>query len=179
MNRFATDTDAELDFVRGICRAKHGFRSFRGFAKGSEGGVELARAVAGACEKEKNFTLLYPDELSIKEKIETIAKKIYGAAAINFEPAAQKALIEIESLDPAYSKFPVCMAKTQYSLSDDPAKTGRPQGFTLTVRDIKLSAGAGFVVVLTGAIMTMPGLPKKPAANTIDVDESGNITGLF
>ena len=117
--------------------------------------------------------------MSIKEKIEAIAKNIYGAADVKYDAAALKALSEIEALDPAYAKFPVCMAKTQYSLSDDAAKLGRPTGFTLNVREIKLSAGAGFIVALTGAIMTMPGLPKKPAAYSIDIDEDGNITGLF
>jgi len=115
----------------------------------------------------------------VKEKIETIAREIYGADGVNFEPSALKALAEIESLDEKYKKFPVCMAKTQYSFSDDQTKLGRPSGFRITVREIKLSAGAGFIVVLTGAIMTMPGLPKVPAANLIDIDTNGKITGLF
>ena len=135
--------------------------------------------VVAACEKESEFKLLYPDELSIREKIETIAKKIYGADGVNFEPAALKSIAEIESLDEKYKLCPVCMAKTQYSLSDDQTKLGRPTGFRITVREVKLSAGAGFVVVLTGAIMTMPGLPKAPAANVIDINEEGNIVGLF
>ena len=117
--------------------------------------------------------------MSIKEKIEAIAKNIYGADGVKYDAAASKTIAEIEALDAAYSKLPICVAKTQYSLSDDPTKLGRPENFTLTVREVKLSAGAGFIVVLTGAIMTMPGLPKKPAAYSIDVDDNGNITGLF
>ena len=122
---------------------------------------------------------MYDDEMSTIEKIEAVAKKIYGADGVKLDATAAKALAEIEALDPEYKKLPICMAKTQYSLSDDQTKLGRPTGFTLTVREIKLSAGAGFIVVLTGAIMTMPGLPKKPAAYSIDIDDDGNITGLF
>ena len=180
INRFGTDTDAELDYIRTVCQAKGAdFALSEVFAKGGEGGMELAEKVIAACEKEKNFTFMYEDDMSIKEKIEAIATKIYGADGVKFDATAAKALAEIEALDPAYAKLPVCMAKTQYSLSDDAAKLGRPTGFTLTVREVKLSAGAGFIVVLTGAIMTMPGLPKKPAAYSIDIDEDGNITGLF
>ena len=142
-------------------------------------GRELAEKVVAACEKESNFKTLYADELSIKDKIATIAKEIYGAADVVYEGTADKQLSEILALNPDYAKFPVCMAKTQYSLSDDPAKLGRPTGFTLTVREIKLSAGAQFIVVLTGTILTMPGLPKAPAAYSIDVDDAGKITGLF
>ena len=149
------------------------------FAKGGEGGIDLANKVVKACEKESNFHVLYDDELSIKDKIRTIAKEIYGAADVQFDAQASKAIAEFEALSPEYSKFPVCMAKTQYSLSDDQTKLGRPTGFTLTVREVKLSAGAGFIVALTGAIMTMPGLPKVPAAMKIDVDDNGKITGLF
>ena len=149
------------------------------FAKGGEGGIELAEKVVAACEKPNSFAPLYPDEMSIKDKITTIATKIYGAKDVVFEAAAEKQLSEIIALDPKYSTFPVCMAKTQYSLSDDPAKLGRPTGYTLTVREVKLSAGAQFIVVLTGSILTMPGLPKKPAAYNIDVDDEGRITGLF
>ena len=123
--------------------------------------------------------MLYPDEMSIKDKIATIAKEIYGADSVVYEAAAEKQLSEILALDDKYSKFPVCMAKTQYSLSDDPAKLGRPKGFTLTVREVRLSAGAQFIVALTGTILTMPGLPKAPAAYNIDVDDEGKITGLF
>ena len=149
------------------------------FAKGSEGGIELAEKVVAACDKKSEFKLLYPDEMSICDKISTIAKNIYGADGVVFEPAAKKAIVEIEKLDEKYKRFPVCMAKTQYSFSDDQTKLGRPTGFEITVRDVKLSAGAGFIVVLTGNILTMPGLPKVPAANSIDVDENGNIVGLF
>ncbi len=180
INRFGTDTDAELEYIRTVCREKGAeFALSEVFAKGGEGGIELAEKVIAACEKEKNFTFMYEDDISIKEKIEAVATKIYGANGVKFDAAASKALAEIEALDPAYAKLPVCMAKTQYSLSDDASKLGRPTDFTLTVREVKLSAGAGFIVVLTGAIMTMPGLPKKPAAYSIDIDENGNITGLF
>ena len=180
INRFGTDTDAELEYIRTVCREKGAeFALSEVFAKGGEGGIELAEKVIAACEKEKNFTFLYEDDMSIKEKIEAVATKIYGANGVKFDAAASKALAEIEALDPAYAKLPVCMAKTQYSLSDDASKLGRPTDFTLTVREVKLSAGAGFIVVLTGAIMTMPGLPKKPAAYSIDIDENGKITGLF
>ena len=180
INRFADDTDAELALVEEICR-KNGadFALSEVFAKGGEGGLELAEKVVAACEKESNFAPIYADDLSIQEKIETIAREIYGADGVDFEPAALRSLRDIEAMDPAYSRFPVCMAKTQYSLSDDAAKLGRPTGFRIHVREIKLSAGAGFVVVLTGAIMTMPGLPKSPAAYRIDVDDAGTITGLF
>ena len=180
INRFGTDTDAELEYIRTVCREKGAdFALSEVFAKGGDGGLELAEKVIAACEKEKNFRFMYEDEMSIKEKIEAIATKIYGADSVKFDASAAKALAEIEALDPAYARLPICMAKTQYSLSDDAAKLGRPTGFTLTVREVKLSAGAGFIVVLTGAIMTMPGLPKKPAAYSIDIDNDGNITGLF
>ena len=180
INRFGTDTEAELDYIREVCREKGAdFALSEVFAKGGEGGIELAEKVIAACEKPRNFQFMYDDDMSIKEKVEAIATKIYGADGVKFDAAASKALAEIEALDPAYSKLPVCMAKPQYSLSDDAAKLGRPTGFTLTVREVKLSAGAGFIVVLTGAIMTMPGLPKKPAAYSIDIDDEGNITGLF
>ncbi len=180
INRFGTDTDAELEYIRQVCRIKGAdFALSEVFAKGGEGGIELAEKVIAACEKPKDFKLMYEDDMSIKEKIEAVATKIYGADGVKFDATAAKALSEIEALDPAYSKLPICVAKTQYSLSDDASKLGRPSGFTLTVREVKLSAGAGFIVVLTGAIMTMPGLPKKPAAYSIDVDDDGNITGLF
>jgi len=180
LNRFDTDTEAELNLVREICEAKGADMALSEvFAKGGEGGLELAEKVVAACEKPSNFKVLYPDEMPIKEKIETVAREIYGASGVNFEAAALKSLKDIEAIDPKYSKLPVCMAKTQYSLSDDPAKFGRPTGYTLTVREIKLSAGAGFIVALTGTIMTMPGLGKAPAAHFIDVDDDGNITGLF
>ncbi|MBP3395722.1 MAG: formate--tetrahydrofolate ligase [Clostridia bacterium] len=180
INRFATDSDAELDAIRTICEKKGAdFALSEVFAKGGEGGVELAEKVVAACEKPKNFRFLYNDEASVTEKIETIARELYGADGVQLEGAAKKALADILAIDPNYAKLPVCMAKTQYSLSDDPTKLGRPTGFTLTVRDIRLSAGAGFIVVLTGAIMTMPGLGKAPSAYSIDMDADGNITGLF
>lgn len=180
INRFDTDSDAELSAIEEICRQNHAdFALSEVFAKGGEGGVDLAEKVVAACEKPSEFSLLYPDELSIVEKIECIAKEIYGADGVNFDAAALKQIHEIESLDERYKTFPVCMAKTQYSLSDDMTQLGRPSGFSIHVREVKLSAGAGFVVVLTGNIMTMPGLPKIPAANVIDVDDDGRITGLF
>ncbi|MBE6576372.1 MAG: formate--tetrahydrofolate ligase [Ruminococcaceae bacterium] len=180
INRFGTDTDAELELLRKICIDRGAdFALSEVFAKGGDGGIELAEKVVAACEKPSSFKLLYRDEDSIKEKIETIAKKIYGAAEVKYLPAAEKAIADFVALDPKYASFPVCMAKTQYSLSDDASKLGRPTGYTLTVREVKLSAGAEFMVVLTGAIMTMPGLPKAPAAIRIDVDDAGNITGLF
>ncbi len=180
INRFESDTDAELDALRAICEQKGAdFALSEVFAKGGEGGRALAEKVVAACEKPKNFTLLYPDDMPVKEKIKTVATRIYGAAGVTYEAAAEKALADILAIDPAYAKLPVCMAKTQYSLSDDPAKLGRPRDYDLTVREIKLSAGAGFIVVLTGTIMTMPGLSKQPAAYSIDIDNDGNITGLF
>ena len=180
INRFHTDTDAELAYVEEICKAKGAdFALSEVFAKGGNGGIELAQKVVAACEKEKNFTFMYEDSLSIKEKIEALAAKIYGASEVKYDTSALKSIAEIEALDPKYSSFPICVAKTQYSLSDDASLLGRPTGFTLTVREVKLSAGAEFIVVLTGAIMTMPGLPKSPAAFNIDVDDDGNITGLF
>ncbi|MBR6649984.1 MAG: formate--tetrahydrofolate ligase, partial [Clostridia bacterium] len=180
VNRFDTDSQAELDEVAAICeRCGADFALSDVFARGGDGGLELAEKVVAACEKPSDFKLLYDDELSIKEKIECIAKNIYGAKGVKFDAAASKAIAEIEALDETYKKFPVCMAKTQYSLSDDATKLGRPSDFEITVREVRLSAGAGFVVVLTGAVMTMPGLPKVPAADRIDVDGEGNITGLF
>jgi len=180
INRFGTDTEAELAFIRKSCEERGAEVALSEvFAKGGEGGVELAKKVVEACEKPSEFKVLYPDEMSIKDKIATIAKNIYGAENVVYEAAAEKQLSEILSLDESYSKFPVCMAKTQYSLSDDPAKLGRPKGFTLTVREVRLSAGAQFIVALTGTILTMPGLPKVPAAYNIDVDDDGKINGLF
>ncbi len=180
VNRFDTDSQAELDEVAAICeRCGADFALSDVFARGGEGGIELAEKVVAACEKPSDFKLLYSDDLSIKEKIECIAKNIYGAKGVKFDAAASKAIAEIEALDEKYKKFPVCMAKTQYSLSDDATKLGRPTDFEITVREVRLSTGAGFVVVLTGAVMTMPGLPKVPAADKIDVDGEGNITGLF
>ena len=180
VNRFETDTEAELAAIEDICRRNRAdFALSEVFAKGGDGGLELAQKVVAACERPSDFAPIYSDDLSICEKIECIAKNIYGAASVKFSPAALKAIADIEALDERYKKFPVCMAKTQYSLSDDPAKLGRPTGFEINVREVRLSAGAGFIVALTGAVMTMPGLPKKPAAFNIDVDGYGNITGLF
>ena len=180
INRFGTDTDAELDYIRDICISKGAeFALSDVFAKGGEGGIDLAEKVIEACEKPKDFHFMYESDMSIKDKISAVATKIYGASDVKYDASALKMLSEIEALDPKYSTFPICMAKTQYSLSDDATKLGRPTDFTLTVREVKLSAGAEFIVVLTGAIMTMPGLPKKPAAVSIDVDNDGNITGLF
>ncbi len=180
INRFGTDTDAELEYINQICIQKGAdFALSEVFAKGGEGGIDLANKVIEACEKPKDFTFMYESDMPLKDKINAVATKIYGADGVKYDAAASKALAEIEALDPKYSTFPICFAKTQYSLSDDASKLGRPEGFTITVREVRLSAGAEFIVVLTGAIMTMPGLPKKPAAFAIDVDDDGNITGLF
>ena len=180
INRFGTDTDAELNMVREICeKAGADFALSDVFAKGGDGGVELAEKVVAACEKPSDFKFIYEDNTSIVEKITTIAKEIYGADGVKFDAAAMKSIKDIEALGEEFAKLPVCMAKTQYSLSDDATKLGRPTGYQLAVREIKLSAGAGFVVALTGAIMTMPGLGKAPAAYSIDIDAQGNITGLF
>ena len=180
INRFDTDSDAELKFIEDTCRAKGAeFALSDVFARGGDGGIELAEKVVASCEKASNFKHIYDENLSICEKIEKVAKDIYGADGVNFTAPALKAIKEIESLDEKYKKYPICVAKTQYSLSDDPALLGRPSGFTVTVRDVTLSAGAHFIVVLTGNIMTMPGLPKVPAAENIDVDDDGIITGLF
>ncbi len=179
INRFADDSVAELETVKRVCEAKGvDFALSEVFAKGGEGGTELAEKVVAACEKENNFAPLYPDGLSIKEKIGVIAREIYGASGVNYDPAAEKEIARIEALDGSYARLPVCIAKTQYSLSDDQTKLGRPTGFELNVREVKLSAGAGFTVVLTGSIMTMPGLSKEPAAYHIDIDDDGVITGL-
>lgn len=179
INRFADDSAAELETVKRVCESKGvDFALSEVFAKGGEGGIELAEKVVAACEKENGFAPLYPDELSIKEKIGVIAREIYGASGVNYDPAAEKEIARIEALDSSYARLPVCIAKTQYSLSDDQTKLGRPTGFELNVREVKLSAGAGFTVVLTGSIMTMPGLSKEPAAYHIDIDDDGVITGL-
>jgi len=180
INRFDTDTDAELKFIEDTCKRMGAeFALSEVFAKGGEGGIELAKKVVESCEKPSNFKFIYDEDLSICEKIEKVAKDIYGADGVNFTAPALNAIRQIEALDEKYKKYPICVAKTQYSLSDDPALLGRPSGFTVTVRDVTLSAGAHFIVVLTGDIMTMPGLPKVPAAENIDVDEDGFITGLF
>ncbi len=179
LNSFVSDTAAEVDFVREFCE-KRGceFALAKVWEKGGEGGIVLAEKVLETLEKkESHFKVLYEDDLSISEKIETVAKKIYGAGSVSYAPAAVKQIARLEKL--GFGKLPVCMAKNQYSLSDDPSKLGRPEGFEMNIRDVYVSAGAGFVVVLTGAIMTMPGLSKSPAAYNIDVDENGIITGLF
>ncbi len=179
LNAFATDTWAETEFVRKFCEERGcEFALSEVWEKGGEGGIALAQKVLETLEnKESHFKPIYEDELSLKEKIHTVASEIYGAAKVNYTPAAEKQLRKLEEL--GFGKLPVCMAKTQYSLSDDPTKLGRPSGFELSVREVYVSAGAGFVVVLTGAVMTMPGLPKEPAAYRIDVDDDGVITGLF
>lgn len=179
LNSFITDTDAENEFIRKFCEERNcEFALSKVWEKGGEGGIELAEKVLDTLEnKESHFHPLYEDNLSLKEKIEMISKEIYGARGVVYEPAAQKQLAKIESL--GFSDLPVCMAKNQYSLSDDAKKLGRPTDFDIHIREVYVNAGAGFVVALTGAVMTMPGLPKVPAANGIDVDENGKITGLF
>ena len=179
LNSFVTDTQAEYEYIRNFCEERGcEFALSEVWAKGGEGGIALAEKVLNTLEnKESNFHVLYPDEMPLKEKINTIAKEIYGAEGVNFDPAASKMLDKLTEL--GFGNLPVCMAKTQYSLSDDQTKLGRPEGFNINVRDVFVNAGAGFVVALTGAIMTMPGLPKKPAAFGIDVDDDGKITGLF
>lgn len=179
LNSFLTDTQAEYEFIRNFCEERGcEFALSEVWAKGGDGGMELAEKVIKTLEtKESHFAPLYEDSLGIAEKIETIAKEIYGAGKVTYSPAAKKAIAKITEM--GFGSCPVCMAKTQYSLSDDQTKLGCPEGFDLTLRDVYVSAGAGFVVALTGAIMTMPGLPKKPAADNIDVDGSGKITGLF
>ncbi len=179
LNSFVTDTDAEISFVRQFCEERDcDFALSQVWEKGGEGGIALAEKVLETLEKkESHFKVIYEDDLSLQEKIETVAKEIYGANGVNFAPAALKQLEKLEKL--GFGSFPVCMAKNQYSLSDDPTLLGRPENFELNVREVYVSAGAGFVVVLTGAVMTMPGLPKTPAAYGIDVDDNGVITGLF
>lgn len=179
LNSFVTDTQAETDFVKRFCEERGcEFALSEVWEKGGEGGTELASKVLKTLEeKESRFEVLYEDTLPLQEKIETIASRIYGAGGVTYTAAAVKQLQNLEKL--GFGNLPVCMAKTQYSLSDDPALLGRPVGFSVNVREAYVSAGAGFVVVLTGAVMTMPGLPKRPAACQIDVDENGKITGLF
>ena len=179
INRFATDTEAEIETIEAFCKEKDVPVSLTEvFARGGEGGKELAEKVVKTIEtKEAHFKPIYDEKLSIKEKLNVLAKEIYRAGDVVFISNAEKAISEIEKL--GKDKLPICVAKTQYSLSDDPQKLGSPKGFTLTVRDVRLSAGAGFIVALTGDIMTMPGLPKQPAAYKIDVDDDGNVSGLF
>ena len=179
LNAFLTDTPAEYEYIRSFCEEKGcSFALSQVWEKGGEGGIALAEKVLQTLqEKPSAFQPLYPDDLPLKEKIRTVATEIYGAADVSYTPAAEKTLARLTAL--GFGNLPVCIAKTQYSLSDDQYKLGRPTGFTITVRDVYVSAGAGFVVVLTGAIMTMPGLSKTPAAYGIDVAENGRITGLF
>ncbi len=182
VNRFPTDTDREIDLIIRRCR-ELGVNVVLStvWAEGGRGGEALAREVVRLCEEntepEKNFRFAYPDDCSVKEKIEAVVKKVYRGAGVTYLPAAEKQIAKLTEL--GFGKVPVCIAKTQYSFSDDPKKPGAPEGFTVTVKNVRVSAGAGFLVVLTGDIMTMPGLPKVPAAERIDVDEDGRITGLF
>lgn len=179
LNSFVTDTEAETSFVKRFCEERGcEFALSEVWEKGGEGGIALAEKVLYTLENKKSdFKVLYENSLSLKEKIETVAKEIYGAEGVNYSSQAEKQLKQLEEL--GFGNLPVCMAKTQYSLSDDPALLGRPENFRMNVREAYVSAGAGFVVVLTGAVMTMPGLPKQPAAFNIDVNEDGVITGLF
>lgn len=178
INRFDTDTESEINMVEECCKKLGSeFALSDVFAKGGEGGTILADKVIAACEKPANFKLLYDVNLPIKEKLLTIAREIYGADNVNYSVKAEKAIKEIERLE--LDKLPICVAKTQYSLTDDPTKVGRPTGFDINISDVRVQSGAGFIVVMTGNIMTMPGLPKVPSANNIDVDKDGNISGLF
>ena len=179
VNRFPTDTDKEIDFIISKCR-ELGVNTVLStvWAEGGKGGEDLAKEVVRLCEEEQgDFTFSYTDELSISEKIEAVVKKVYGGDGITIMPNAQKQIEQLENL--GFGNVPVCIAKTQYSFSDDPTKLGAPENFNVTVKNVKVSAGAGFIVVLTGDILTMPGLPKSPAAEKIDVDENGKISGLF
>ena len=178
LNRFLTDTEAELSYVRTFCEERDcEFALSEVWEKGGAGGLALAEKVLAALERESDFHVLYETKRPLREKIEKIAEEIYGAAGVSYAAAAARQIAQLEKL--GFGDLPVCMAKTQYSLSDDAALLGRPEGFTVNIREVYVSAGAGFVVVLTGAVMTMPGLPKEPAAYRIDVDEDGRITGLF
>ena len=179
LNQFTTDTEEELAFVRTFCEERGcEFALSQVWEKGGEGGIELANKVVETVEKkESHVKCLYEDSLSLKEKMETVAKEIYGAGNVVYDKAVEKEIARLERL--GFGNMPVCMAKNQYSLSDDPSLLGRPEGFTIHIRDVYVSAGAGFVVAITGTVMTMPGLPEIPAAERIDVDDSGRITGLF
>ena len=178
VNRFPTDTDAEIDLVIEKCKAL-GVNVVLStvWADGGNGGMALAEEVVNLCERENDFSFSYELDGSIEEKIGAIVRRVYGGDGVTFAPAAKKEIAKLTEL--GYDKLPICMAKTQYSFSDDMTKLGAPEGFTVTVRNVKVSAGAGFIVALTGDIMTMPGLPKVPAAERIDVDENGKISGLF
>ena len=178
INRFPQDTEAELALIRSKCQALGvNVALSEVWGKGGDGGIELAKEVIRLCDAPNDFTFAYDLDLSIEEKIKAIVTKIYGGKDVAFTANAQKQIRQMNAL--GFDKLPICMAKTQYSLTDDPTKLGAPEGFTITVRNIKVSAGAGFLVALTGDIMTMPGLPKVPAAERIDVDENGKISGLF
>lgn len=179
LNRFPTDTDAEIAFIMERCKAL-GVNTVLStvYAEGGRGGEALAREVVRLCEEEKgNFTFAYEEDMTPEEKMDAIVRKVYGGVGVAFAPAAKAQIEKIKAM--GFGRLPVCMAKSQYSFSDDPTKYGAPEGFTVTVRSVRISAGAGFIVALTGDIMTMPGLPKRPAAERIDVDENGKITGLF
>lgn len=179
LNHFVTDSEAEVNFIKEFCESRNcEFAISKVWEEGGKGGVELAKKILYTLEnKESHFTPLYPDDMSIEDKLYTIATKIYGAKNVTYSPAAKKAIERAKAL--GYGNLPVCVAKNQYSLSDDPKKLGRPENFDINVREAYVNAGAGFVVAITGSIMTMPGLPKVPAAEAVDVDESGNIVGLF
>ena len=179
LNHFVADTDAEVAYVKERCESMGAtFAVAKVWANGGEGGKALAEKVLETLEtKESKFHFLYEDELNIVEKVNKVCMEIYGAGTVNFSAAAKKTLAQIDKL--GFNDFPVCIAKTQYSLSDDPKVLGRPEGFEVTVKEIRISAGAGFIVVLLGDVMTMPGLPKKPAALNIDIDDNGNVVGLF
>ena len=179
LNHFVSDTKAEIDFIREFCESRNcEFAISKVWEEGGKGGIELAEKILYTLEnKESKFRYLYPDEMSLEDKLYTIATKIYGAKDVIYSPSAKKALERAKAL--GFDKFPVCVAKNQYSLSDDPKKLGRPENFDINVREVYVNAGAGFIVAITGNIMTMPGLPKTPAAEAVDVDENGNIVGLF
>ena len=179
LNNFVSDTEAEVGFIREFCESRNcEFAVSKVWEEGGKGGIELAEKILYTLENKKsNFTLLYPDNMSLEDKLHTIATKIYGAKNVVYSPAAKKALDRAKAL--GFDKFPICVAKNQYSLSDDPKKLGRPEDFEINVREVYVNAGAGFVVAITGNIMTMPGLPKVPAAEAVDVDDNGDIVGLF
>ena len=179
LNNFVSDTEAEVGFIREFCESRNcEFAVSKVWEEGGKGGIELAEKILYTLENKKShFTLLYPDDMSLEDKLHTIATKIYGAKNVVYSPAAKKALDRAKAL--GFDKFPICVAKNQYSLSDDPKKLGRPEDFEINVREVYVNAGAGFVVAITGNIMTMPGLPKVPAAETVDVDDNGDIVGLF
>ena len=179
LNNFVSDTKAEVDFIREFCESRNcEFAVSKVWEEGGKGGIELAQKILYTLENKKSeFTLLYPDDMSLEDKLHTIATKIYGAKNVVYSPAAKKALDRAKAL--GFDKLPICVAKNQYSLSDDPKKLGRPEDFEINVREVYVNAGAGFVVAITGNIMTMPGLPKVPAAEAVDVDDNGNIVGLF